>query len=631
MSIKSLVKQSLIGRENRKYHRALEARRMTYARWQTARSGEQVDTLFDLSGYEVLLAEGARLDKPALKRVAKYLEEHPGVQMVYGDEDVSDTGTEECHSPYFKPDWSPDLLESCFYMGSLAVVDKKLLEEVRGTADKVPSPKEELRRRWIKEAAKRAGGYGKRTREERCSGAEPVAHISEILSHCNSVEMMEEYTCQKMTIVSERRADKLISVVIPSKDHPELLEKCIRSLGKAAADTKYEILVIDNGSTPENRGACEQFLGAFDKEGVKVRYFYRPMEFDFAAMCNLGAEYAEGKLLLFLNDDVEMVCPGTLENMADKALKEYVGAVGLKLLYPDGERIQHAGITNLPMGPVHKLQFMSDKETHIYHTNRGCRNVIAVTGACLMVEKDKFQEAGGFPGKLPVAFNDVALCFGLYEAGYYNVVINELYAYHHESLSRGDDESEEKMSRLIGEKDTLYSLFPAMKGRDPYYNVNLDRVFLDTRIRCGYETAGNSPQTMEVTIGKAPEGYRQDACLLLRVEDCNEERITGYSVVLGDDNSCYEREMLLYPISEEGKDSADEPVYRMIPEGQYRPDLEENMPDQTNVGLCGFWIKPLLPAGSYRIGMAVRNRVTGTKLINYSNRILRMPETEGRM
>ncbi len=631
MSIKSLVKQSLVGRENRKYQKALAARRMTYARWQTARAGEQVDTLFDLSGYEVLLAEDARLDKLALKRVAKYLEEHPGVQIVYGDEDAEDAGTKECHSPYFKPDWSPDLLESCFYIGSLAVVDKKLLEEVRSVACEVYSHQEELRRLWIREAVKRAGGYRKRTREERSNGAEPVAHISEILSHCNSAEIPPEYICSKMTSVSGKCDSELISVVIPSKDHPELLEKCIRSLGKTATDTAYEILVIDNGSTPENRGVCEQFLGALDKEGVKVRYFYRPMEFDFAAMCNLGAEYAEGKLLLFLNDDVEIVCPGTLEAMADKALKEYAGAVGLKLLYPDGERIQHAGITNLPMGPVHKLQFMSDKETHIYHTNRGCRNVTAVTGACLMVEKEKFQEAGGFPNQLPVAFNDVALCFGLYQAGYYNVVINEMYAYHHESLSRGDDESEEKMNRLLREKDALYTLYPAMKDRDPYYNVNLDRVFLDTRIRCGYETAGNSPRTMDVSAGKAPEGYRQDNCLLLRVEDCNEQRITGYSVVLGDDNSCYEREILLYPMAEEGGCLAGASVYRMILEGQYRPDLEENMPDQTNVGLCGFWIKPILPAGSYRIGMSVRNKVTGTKLINYSNRILRMPETEGRM
>ena len=114
----------------------------------------------------------------------------------------------------------------------------------------------------------------------------------------------------------------------------------------------------------------------------------------------------------------------------------HVGAVGAKLLYPDSDIIQHAGITNLRVGPAHKLQFLSDEKVHYYGKNRFVHDVMAVTGACLLLEKEIFERAGGFDEKLAVAFNDVDLCYTIYEMGYYNVVRNDVVLYHHESLSR---------------------------------------------------------------------------------------------------------------------------------------------------------------------------------------------------
>ncbi len=663
MGIKNLVKQSLIARENRKYDKALNARRMTYADWQKAQAKDRVDIPFDLSEYTVLMAACSIPTENAADRIGTYLAQHSGVQIVYGDEDVADAGkTPGCsHMPYFKPDWSPDLLDSCFYIGSMAVVHGSLLQRILeakpeykevleqsvsdsatlnimvGRCGKVhafSAEQENMRRSIIKDCILYAGGYQKRKNSGRNTGEDVIGHIPEILSHCTNRESIESYAETKMTQMSECEKNHLLSIVIPSKDHPELLEKCIRAIVETEKCLDYEIIVVDNGSSTENRAQCEKRLGVLVDEGVQVRYFYRPMEFNFSAMCNLGAEQAKGDLLLFLNDDVELTLENTLAAMAQKALQPYAGAVGLKLFYPDGKRIQHAGITNLPMGPVHKLQFLQDDEACYFFANKGNRNVLAVTAACLMVTKDKFKEAGGFPEQLQVAFNDVALCFGLYEAGYYNVVMNDWYAYHHESLSRGDDESDAKLKRLLREKEQLYALYPQFDGVDPYYSVNLSRAGLDTRIRPAYETGGNMPQPVAgINACTDLSDYRQDNCLMIRVEDCSDEKIIGYAVVLGDDNSCYERKLLLRPVTEGDSASSDadgklqRTVYCLSLEGQYRPDLAENMPDQVNVGLCGFWLQTdgaqgqnSLPAGRYQIGVAVRNRVTGTKLVNFSNR-----------
>ena len=417
---------------------------------------------------------------------------------------------------------------------------------------------------------------------------------------------------------------------------------------ETSADLRYEIIVVDNGSAQENRVRLEALLNTLRQTTrrskaaglARLLYHYEPMEFDFSKMCNLGARKASGELLLFLNDDVELVEPGCLGEMARLARRPFTGAVGLKLLYPDtkeSRRIQHAGITNLPMGPVHKLQFCPDEEVYAFGRNRGRQNVLAVTAACLMVEKEKFLEAGGFVKELQVAFNDVDLCFGLYELGYENVCLCDSFAWHNESYSRGDDEAPEKLERLLGERRRLYERHPQLLGVDPYYSLYWNREGLDTRIRPLYETQGNYVQRVErpaaEDMGEQPADYRQDPCLMVRVESVMENVdesgvvVTGWSVVLGDNNACYEKELILRTgtacVPEE--ESAAEKYYRLPLQGQYRPDLIENMPDQVNVGLCGYSTElthTALPAGRYHVGILAGNRVTGMKLINWSNRVV---------
>lgn len=637
------------------------------------------------------------------KNISRYFAKHSHVMILYGDEEVGecgpDTGSKatngkesverkDCDAdadevvrkmPWFKPGWSPDVWNDYFYFGSAVAVKGSVLREMaeRGMSFQGFAERKEVGsfikkympdwakiplyqvtdagayRSWMQACVELVGGFKK--------GNHAIGHMPEVWFSCESELEQKKFLdsgwginelTQDGQIGAEpvgKQADYVsasVSVVIPSKDNPELLEKCIRSccevtgVSENSRISSLEIIVVDNGSAPEMRIKIENFVDEFNRVGhssgaksVQIRYLYQPMEFNFSRMCNLGAAEAKGAFLLFLNDDVELCLEGTLEEMVALAAREYTGAVGLKLFYPGTNKMQHAGITNLPMGPVHKLQFLQDDENYYYNSNRGNRNVLAVTAACLMVEKNKFREAGGFSEELRVAFNDVDFCFALYEAGYHNVCVNEKYAYHHESLSRGTDESEEKLNRLLMERNKLYTRHPELAGIDPYYSEHLNRDGLDTRIRPGYVTAGNKTQQVTIPLKKMnPAGYRQDACLMVRVEDFRDGHAVGYGVVLGDNNACYEK-MLLF----QEKDTAE--IYTVSLEGQYRPDLEENMPDQVNVALSGYDVQlqgvgeerllsvgeSCLPkAGTYRIGMAARNRITGLKLINWTNRYVEL-------
>ncbi len=253
------------------------------------------------------------------------------------------------------------------------------------------------------------------------------------------------------------------------------------------------------------------------------------------------------------------------------------------------------------------------------------QNVLAVTAACLMIKRERFYKTGGFCEELKVAFNDVDLCFQLFEAGYHNVIVNTHFLYHHESLSRGSDESFEKWNRLMQEREKLYQMHPGLQGRDPYYSVFLNRNGLDTRILPGNEDCrGNADQAAVKGLVHEPEYNRKDECLLIRIERLEGRCIQGYAVVLGSNNACYSKKLVLKAEETEGDIYGYETVLPPV----YRSDLAENMPDQENVALCGFRIclqGKVLP-GSYRIGVIAKDRISGQKILNFSSRVIRLPE-----
>ncbi len=683
MGIKDYVKRALYGKQNKSYRQRLRRFLISYPQW--AAEWEESDRFQGScrtvsgkgTGFSLILSAEGILADGAAEKIADYFLRNPEKHLLYGDEDVWPGGEKgRACSPWFKPDWSPDLLESRLYFGSLAAVRDGLFRRTSERYAQKPEsglPFEQTEEgiyrvrdqeaywEWLHLCAELAGGYEK--------GDTAIGHIASLLSHCTDGEQQAAFLdpapCLKQYLTKQREQfyremeryrsrsaetepeGPAISVVIPSKDQPEVLENCLRSCLTAGEQMAHEegaaapkepltleMLVVDNGSSSENRKRTEALLRKLDRPGFRLRYLYQPMEFHFSKMCNLGADQARGRFLLFLNDDVEFCEAGCMEEMAVLAGRSFTGAVGMKLRYPDSSRIQHAGIVNLPMGPVHKLQFLDDNKCYYYGANRGRRNVLAVTGACLMVERRKFTEAGGFPEELRVAFNDVSLCFRLHELGYRNVCLNDRYAYHHESFSRGTDESPEKLKRLLAERDALYRLHPQLEGTDPYYSVYLNREGLDTGIRPAWMTVGNRTQHRTGRAGTFnAAACRRDECLMVRIEDCRGGEITGYNIVLGDDNACYEKSLILWRQKTKGTGrpkgpdpTAEDEVYEIKLGEQYRPDLEENLPDQKNVALSGFHVKleaGVLPDGLYRVGAAARNRVTGLKLVNWSSRYLK--------
>lgn len=676
LHIRAKLRSFLEGQLNRQYSRSLAGakRRISYREWLQlqekqedssycpgalsgwcAESQQQGFALLKEQGIWVIVQEDGYVDPMAFSWIAGYFREHPETQLLYGDEDVLDAAGERRYSPCFKPDWSPDTWLSCFYLGSVIALRRELVqllpagahsEEMwpRGCGGELRFARPGQVRILVHRLLELAGGF--------TQGCNSIAHIRGMLFHMGpdaaGAGVQREYWREDGFGTSKAASDQLmqvtaISVIIPSKDNPRVLEQCLKSLQKCresfcgngglteAGDTegmkrcrRLEILVVDNGSSLENKAEIEKIT-------CGMKYIYEPMPFNFSQMCNRGAREATGEILLFLNDDITVNTDGWLEAMAERALRPYVGAVGLKLYYPNSTTIQHVGIANLPGGPVHKLQFTQDGEDDHYGYGSLNRNVIGVTGACLMVQRDRFWQAGGFPEDLRVAYNDVELCFRLREAGWHNVVLNSYHAFHHESLSRGNDLTREKMLRLSQEKQTLYDRHREYYNFDPYYYEPLCMELGDTHVGEVYLDVEAKPQ-MVSRCRRLPKCSEQEPENLVYAVELERERqgekgtslaLRGYIVVKWENNACYERRLLLRQLN----GSADTRVIRL--QGKYSREAEYGMQEQPNVALSGFWVilkRGIVPDGFYRVGVQACSRLGRRRLTAWTEQVVKVKD-----
>lgn len=426
------------------------------------------------------------IEPHTLYEFAKKLNENPELDFIYSDEDKITEDGKIKHMPFFKPEWSPDLFMSMMYTNHLATYRASIVKAVGGlrTAYNGSQDYDFTLRFMEKSDNKRVGHIPKvlyhwRERKESVAFAmssknyatEASRYAKEDFIRRNHLKAHMEYISgmSQYHIVYEVVDNPLVSIIIPSKDHPEVLKQCIDSIQEFTKYQNYEVIVVDNGSNDNNKVLIEQYLAS-----VGAKYIYDKFEFNFSKMCNIGATQAKGEYLLFLNDDIEIFQPEWLERMLGHAQQKHVGAVGAKLFYPQSTRMQHVGVTNLVVGPGHSFMNYDDQAPYYFGLNRVEYNCIGVTGACLLVAESKFREVQGFDEEYPVAYNDVKLCFALHEKGYYNVMRNDAVAYHHESLSRGLDQmNEQKLIRLNKELTRLYAEFKDLQGKDPYINENL--------------------------------------------------------------------------------------------------------------------------------------------------------------
>lgn len=440
----------------------------------------------------------------ALYEIAKKLNEDNTLDYIYSDEDKLSEDGKVRSDPFFKPDWSPETFMSYMYTCHISVYRRTLLEELSGFRPGFEGSQDYDLVLRVMEKTTHIGHVPKilyhwRMRKESTASsmaAKPYVMKATIRAKEDALErrgqvgkltLLPEISQYRVTYIPQ--GNPSVSIVIPSKDNPEVLETCLTSISKHTDYNNYEVLIVDNGSSKENKKKIEHMIPQIENAGTmkKIIYLYQSMEFNFSRMCNIGAEKASGEFLLFLNDDIEiseavkqnpnLTAPTDqwLSILTGQAQVSYTGAVGCKLYYPGGIQFQHAGVLNLPIGPGHCLYGMEDDTNYYYGRNLLDYNFCAVTGACLMVERKKFNEADGFEEDLVVAYNDVALCFRLVELGYHNVLRNDVALIHHESVSRGlDRASQEKEERRKYELKKLYEKYPKFSGGyDPCYNSNL--------------------------------------------------------------------------------------------------------------------------------------------------------------
>lgn len=611
-----------------KYEREVTRQEDSYRQWYLGSETWKARRFPKPDPEIVIFADrGGVTEKKAAGVVTAFFREHPYVQIAYADEDcIKENGRR--YAPWFKPQWSPDTFDSFQYFGHFFAVRRELLDGIPARewesclADcSGPECYLLLKKLTAKVTQRRFIRANDKQKE--------IAPIGKVLIHMKEEKADAEFVRAQrrsgdLQGRTEQGTEPLISILIPSKDNPHVLRTCISSIREKTKlesgdglRLALEIIVVDNGSSSENRILLEAMAREYN-----FTYLYEPMPFNFSKMCNLGAARSTGNYLLLLNDDMEIIEPLWLLRLFAKASLPHAGAVGAKLLYPGSDVIQHIGITNIKVGPVHKLLKQHDENCYYHGQNRHIYDMIGVTAACLLVAKSKFEEAGGLYEGMAVAYNDVDFCFALYDLGYYNILRNDVVLYHHESLSRGDDNlSDEKWVRLLKEKDILYQRHPHLKGHDPFYSRNLaghSNLYL-SNFQYEFERR-DCYRDVKPWRGGDPAVW-ENGCLTVTVEHARVEKklettdrddvywIEGWSYVLGMDNCRYRRRLLLHGSAGQ--------VYEAQVFDRYREDVEAILPQQKNVALagfvCRFWKGALLP-DTYTIAVLAEDACSNQKL-----------------
>ena len=423
----------------------------------------------------------------ALHEVVAAINRHPDATFFYSDEDKLDT-TGERVEPNFKPDWSPETLLSRNYICHLTVLNAELMTRIGGFRsgfdgaqdyDLVLRAGEQAHKvvhiprvlyHWRMHAQSTASNKGSKNYAYDHGKAALADHFARtgIDASVHDGPILGTYQP-----VYHLRTQPLVSVVIPNKDHPEMLRRCVDSLARSSY-ANYELIVVENGSTQP--ATFDYYREIEQQPHVRVLPWDKP--FNYAAVNNFAAAAANGELFLFLNNDIESINPDWLESLVKIAVQPGVGAVGAKLYYAD-DTIQHAGIV-VGMGGVAghgHLNFPREAAGHMQRLVY-TQNVAAVTGACLLMPRAAFAAAGGFDEGFVLAFNDVDICLAVLAAGYRVVWTPDAELYHLESKTRGPEDTDEKQKRFKREYDLFHLKWGQfLQDGDPYYSPHfrLDR------------------------------------------------------------------------------------------------------------------------------------------------------------
>lgn len=446
----------------------------------TAGEGSLLDVGFKAATGEfvVPLHAGVQLRSHALLEFALALGRVPNARLVYGDDDDS-TPTGRAN-PRFKPAWSPEVIVTHDYIGDPIMVQAAALRQVGSSLSTV------AKNPW----------YELKLRLAEVIGTDDIVHVAKILSHRTPDEgsstsrntnarTIEEHLARRAiraSVIDDARSPyprvqyavpepaPLVSILMPTKDKPALLRQAVNSLFKLTRYARLELIVMDNGSRdPETLQLFRSWEG-----DPRIRVIAMPGPFNYSALNNEAAKCARGEILVLLNNDVEIIDSGWLDEMVGLACRGEIGCVGAKLYYPDGT-IQHAGVaTGVGGGAVHAHKHARRDATGYLDRLATVTNVSAVTAACLAVRASVYREVGGLDqSNFAIAFNDVDFCMRVSAAGYRNVWTPFAELIHYESVSRGKDVNSDAARRSARELSALQARWSLRLLRDPYYSPHL--------------------------------------------------------------------------------------------------------------------------------------------------------------
>ena len=438
--------------------------------------------------YIALLDHDDILAPDALYEVVKWMNEHykDETDVIYTDEDKVSFDLKDYFEPHFKSDYNLDLIRSNNYICHLFVARKSIVDQVGGFRKEYDGSQDyDFIVRCI-EQSKHVEHVPKVLYHWRCHPGSTAAN-QESKMYCyeagkraieDHLKRMGEDDCQVVMtehlgfyhVIYPIREQKKVSIIIPNKDQKEILERCIESVIQKTDYKNYEIIIVENNSTTNE--IFEYYKTIEQRENIRVVIWKD--KFNYSAINNFGVRYANGEYLLFLNNDIEVIRENWLSEMLANVQRKEVGIVGAKLLYPDN-MVQHAGVI-IGMGGIagHPLSRHPADDCGYFARGIIQQNLNAVTAACMLTKKEVYEKVNGFEEKLAVAFNDIDLCLKVRKAGYLIVYDPEALLYHHESISRGKEDTLEKRNRFEGEVDYMAKKWKdVLEKGDEYYNPNL--------------------------------------------------------------------------------------------------------------------------------------------------------------
>lgn len=428
------------------------------------------------------------LSETALYEVAREINRNPDVSIIYSDEDhIDEHGVRR--NPYFKTDFNLELFLGHNMISHLGVYRSSLIRKIGG----------------FREGFEGSQDYDLALRAVNCCREAEIQHIPSVLYHWRQTSQPKSFSQQRLDecIKSAQLAKQdffrqreenvevavhplvrtwskisrpisepkpLVTVIIPTKNQAELLSACVEGVINRTNYKNLEVIIVDHES---NDPATRKLLRDFALN-ANIRVIPYVGEFNYSDMNNIASSHAKGALLAFLNNDIDVIDPCWLDEMVSLATIPKYGIVGAKLLYED-DTIQHGGVI-LGMGGCAGHAFIGHAKDELGYFGRLVLRsyVSAVTGACMVVRKEVFEEVGGFEADtLKVTFNDIDLCLKVRERGYHNIWSPFALLYHKESASRGSDDTPEKRRRTKREASYMMEKWGEQLLWDPYYNPNL--------------------------------------------------------------------------------------------------------------------------------------------------------------